>query len=142
MAEVQGLVVVYTGDGKGKTTAALGACAAAGIPLTHRTLSSEVVLSTGHDVPRPPDGRGTVVLYMAARNLGANLAALVDAGRSPATPAALILGGTTPEQRVITGTLGDLAQRAPAGAGGPPGLVVVGDVVRMRDRIGAHRHGR
>lgn len=123
-------------------TAALGACAAAGIPLTHRDLASEVVLASGHPGRRPGGDRDpTLVLYMATRSLPARLDALRAAGRPAHTPAALIYAGTTPEQRVITGTLADLAERAPPpAAGGPPGLVVVGDVVGVRERLG--RGGR
>jgi uroporphyrin-III C-methyltransferase len=79
-------------------SAALGAAAAARIPLTHREVSSEVTFATGHDLiraeaPGRSDGRrlagsGTLVLYMASRSLGANLARLVDSGRPATTPAA------------------------------------------------------
>ena len=126
-------------------SAALGAAAAARIPLTHREVSSEVTFATGHDLIRaePPgrsDGRrlagsGTLVLYMASRSLGANLARLVDSGRPATTPAAWIAAATRPEQEVVVGTLGDLAARVGERGGDAPALVVVGEVVTIRERL-------
>ncbi len=127
-------------------TAALGATAYAGIPLTHRDFASDVVLATGHDVeggkPSRSDwskiaaGAGTLVLFMAAQKLGANLARLVACGRPADTPAALISAGTMPEQQVVVGTLATLAERVAAlDLAGPPALVVVGEVVRLREQL-------
>lgn len=127
-------------------TAALGATAYAGIPLTHRDFASDVVFATGHDLqggrPSRSDwsrlaaGSGTLVLFMAARKLGANLSRLVACGRPADTPAALISAGTMPEQQVVVGTLANLAERAAAfDLAGPPALVVVGEVVRLREQL-------
>jgi cob(I)alamin adenosyltransferase len=127
--------------------AALGAAAYAGIPLTHRDCASDVALLTGHDVdgshPSHTDwsaaarGAGTLVLFMASRALAANLARLVAGGRAPATPAAYIAAATTPDQRVVTGTLDTLAADVARAGVDPaaPALVIVGDVVRLRERL-------
>jgi uroporphyrinogen III methyltransferase/synthase len=72
---------------------------------------------------------------MSARQLAGNLAKLVEHGRAPSTPAALIEWGTLPRQRVVVGTLADLAERAAAENMGPPALLVVGDVVALRERL-------
>ena len=132
-------------------SAALGAAAYAGIPLTDRRCASSVTLTTGHDgrptdgeggegaaAPQALPGRGTVVLYMGASNLADNLARLVEGGRAPATPAAYVERATEPAQRVIVGTLSDLAARIAAADPGPdgPAVVIVGEVVRLRPRTG------
>jgi uroporphyrinogen III methyltransferase/synthase len=114
-------------------SAALGAAAYAGIPLTHRDHASRVTFATGHDATSGGKGE-TVVLYMAARTLAANTKRLIDDGRSRETPAAYIVSATTPEQQVIVGTLGDLASRVAHVDLCAPAVVIVGDVVGVRDR--------
>ena len=126
-------------------SAALGAAAYAGIPLTHRDHASDVTFATGHDAgashasrtdwPRAAGGSGTLVLFMAARALAANLARVIALGRPPSTPAAYIAWATTPQQQVITGTLDTLAARAAAADPQAPALVIIGDVVAVRDRL-------
>lgn len=126
-------------------SSALGAAAYAGIPLTHREHASDVSFVTGHDIEGPRShtcweklgaAGGTLVLFMATRKLEANLARLVECGRSPQTPAAYIAAATTPEQVVLVGTLETLAaQVRERNALGPPALVVVGEVVRLRERL-------
>jgi len=128
-------------------SAALGAAASALIPLTHRDHSSDVTFATGHAAG--PDGvradwdrlaaAGTLVLYMGTRHLEANLAHLVRAGRSPATPAAWIASATRPEERVVVGTIGDLARRVAAERHEGPSLVVLGEVVALRAKIALSR---
>ncbi|HEX6199099.1 MAG TPA: uroporphyrinogen-III C-methyltransferase [Thermoanaerobaculia bacterium] len=120
-------------------TSAVGALAAAGIPLTHRGLASCALLAA------PPRGEGdweelarstgTVVLFMVGRRIAEACEALVRHGRPPDTPAAAVESATLPEQRVVAGTLADLADRA-ARPGGGPVLLVVGEVVRLRERLG------
>lgn len=126
-------------------SAALGAAAYSGIPLTHREYASDVTFVTGHDIEGPSShtdwGRvgaaaGTLVLYMATRKLAANLARLVACGRAVDTPAAYVASATTPAQEVVVGTLASLAAEVEArGLIGPPALVVVGEVVRLRERL-------
>ncbi|HEY6003577.1 MAG TPA: uroporphyrinogen-III C-methyltransferase [Anaeromyxobacter sp.] len=127
-------------------SAALGAAASAHIPLTHREHSSDVTFATGHDLlgcrssrsdwPKLA-GSGTLVLYMASRALGPNLARLVELGRPASTPAAWIEGATRPDEKVVTGTLADLTGKVEGQDGDGPALVIVGEVVAVRARLAA-----
>jgi 5,6-dimethylbenzimidazole synthase len=117
-------------------SAALGAAAYAAIPLTDRRYASQVTLATGHCAEGDEDtSRETLVLYMAAHRLTENLQRLIAQGRAPSTPAAYVAAATTPEQRVISGTLADLAKRVATEHRSGPALVIVGDVVALRERI-------
>jgi uroporphyrin-III C-methyltransferase len=120
-------------------SAALGAAASAGIPLTHREVASSVTLSTAHAagpsaaphldaIPR----EGTVVFYMGLGRLRETCADLVACGRPPSTPAAIVSRATLPDQRVVTATLANLADRVAAEAVEPPALLIVGEVVERR----------
>lgn len=109
-------------------SAALGAAAYAGIPLTHRDCASSVRLVTGCTAGEPHGE--TVVIYMSGRRVGASLAELARAGRAPTTPAAWIAAATTPRQRTVVGTIADLGERVPVTD--DPSLLVVGDVVARR----------
>ena len=130
-------------------SAALGAAAYAGIPLTHRRLSSDVTFLSGHDVEgsqsladwsKAASGKGTLVLFMAARKLSANLQRLIQVGRSAETPTAYIASATTPNQKVIVGTLATLADKTRDVDLTIPALVIVGDVVGLRERIAWFEH--
>jgi uroporphyrinogen III methyltransferase / synthase len=129
-------------------SAALGAAAYAGIPLTHRNVSSDVTLATGHDLAHgaasPTEwqklarGSGTIVLFMAARRLAENLSRLVESGRSATTPAAYVAAATTARQHVIVGTLADLddrVKRDETADPSHPALIIIGDVVSLRARV-------
>ena len=123
-------------------SSALGAAAYTGIPLTHREDASDVTFVTGHESSsdRPSHtlwnrlgaNRGTVVLFMAAQRLERSLAQLVEAGRPASTPAAYVAGATHSSQRVIVGTLNDLAHQARNEDRSRPAIVIVGDVVLRR----------
>jgi uroporphyrin-III C-methyltransferase len=110
--------------------------AAALIPVTHRGLSSQVTVVSGHCAAEgaPPDyaalarAPGTLVFFMALRALSSIADGLVRAGKDPQTPAAVISRGTRPDQRVVVAPLEDLAEAARELE--PPALVVIGDVVR------------
>lgn len=127
-------------------SAALGASAYAGIPLTHRLHASDVTFMSGHDVhgkhksltawPGAASGKGTLVLFMAGRSLRANLQRLIQGGRAAETPAAYIAAATTPQQKVIVGTVATLSALAASVDPATPALVIVGDVVGVRERIG------
>jgi len=120
-------------------TSALAAPAAAGIPVTHRGVAHELVVVSGHLPPGHPDSlvdwdavgrlRGTVCVLMGLKNLPAIVAALLDAGRRPDTPAAVVQEATTGHQRVGAGTLSELV--AIAAEFQPPAVVVIGDVVAV-----------
>lgn len=124
-------------------SAALSVPAAAGIPVTHRGITSSVVVLSGHDgaaalveqaVAAASDA--TLVLLMSTRTLGPVATALMAQGRDPGTPAAVIEQGWTPQQRTITGQLANLPDLAAAAGVTSPAVVVVGDVVNMRPLLG------
>lgn len=124
-------------------SAAIAAPATAGIPVTHRACASSVLIATGHACGGDAGvaweavaGVDTIVLLMGMKNLPAITARLIAAGRGPDTPAAVVQWGTRPEQAVVTGTLADIAERARAEGLGPPATVVIGEVVRLRERLG------
>jgi uroporphyrin-III C-methyltransferase/precorrin-2 dehydrogenase/sirohydrochlorin ferrochelatase len=121
-------------------TAAAGIAAYAGIPLTHRDHSHSVTLVTGHlqngtaDLDWPALARPgqTLVVYMGLAGLPCICRELVAHGLPPDTPAAIVQHGTLRTQRVVTGTLADLAERAGTAQLAPPTLIVVGEVVRLQ----------
>jgi len=126
-------------------TAALAAAAYAGIPLTHRRLASTAVLITGHEDPEKGEsevdwqrlavGAGTLAVYMGVKNLRQITARILAAGRPAATPAALVRWGTLNRQETLTGTLDSLADLAEARGFGPPAVLIVGEVVGLRERL-------
>ena len=118
-------------------TAAMGCAASARIPLTQRDVSRTCIFVTGHDRDGPADldwdalarpGQ-TLVIYMGLAALGGIASGLVAHGLAPDTPAAVIENGTTPDERVVRGTLSDIAAKAKRAALGAPSLIVVGEVV-------------
>jgi uroporphyrin-III C-methyltransferase/precorrin-2 dehydrogenase/sirohydrochlorin ferrochelatase len=124
-------------------TAASGAAAYAGIPLTHREHAQACVLVTGHlkdgslDLNWPTLARPhqTVVIYMGMHGLPLLCAKLIEHGLPGATPAALVENATKPEQRVVTGTLDTLPQLAQTAQVKPPSRVIVGDVVGLHGKL-------
>lgn len=126
-------------------TAGVGATCYAGIPLTHRAVTTSVAFVTGHESPGKASsevdweglslGSGTVVFYMGIRNLPTICQNLMANGRAPETPVALIRWGTRPEQEVLTGTLADIAQKAEATGFKAPAITVVGEVVNLREQL-------
>lgn len=125
-------------------TSALGAAAAAGIPLTHRRVSSTLVLTAGHRASGNDDAdwskcaasSSTLVIYMAGTNYGETSSRLRAAGFAEQTPCAIISRATTPEQRIHRTTVSDL-HRAPTLVS--PTLLVVGEVVRFADQNLDHK---
>ena len=120
-------------------SSALGVAAYAGIPLTHRSLTSSVTFVTGHDpeqIDWPRVGvSGTLVIFMGLRSFGDVARRLIAAGRDPKTPAAAIRWGSRPDQVVVSGTVANLAERVTDAGLRPPALVVVGEVVALRERL-------
>ncbi|MBT1070805.1 uroporphyrinogen-III C-methyltransferase [Pelotalea chapellei] len=126
-------------------TAAVGAAAYAGIPLTHRDYTASVTLVTGQvgknkdassiDWKRLSLGNGTLVFYMGITTLHRNMTRLIENGRNPHTPVALVRWGTTPEQQVLTGTIADIAERAAQACFKPPAITIVGEVVNLREKL-------
>jgi len=124
-------------------TAAAGVAAYAGIPLTHRDHAHAVTLVAGHlkdgtmalDWPALARPGQTVVVYMGLAGLPLLCRELVAHGLPAATPAAIVESATTPRQRIVTGTLADLPALAAAAQLEPPTLIIVGDVVRLADKL-------
>jgi uroporphyrin-III C-methyltransferase len=114
--------------------------AAAGIPVTHRGMADRVTVATAHAADdAEPDyatlarAGGTIVLFMGLGRLDALARGLIAAGLPASTPTAVVSRGSLPDQAVVTAPLVELPERA-AGLPGPA-LVVVGDVVALRERI-------
>jgi uroporphyrin-III C-methyltransferase/precorrin-2 dehydrogenase/sirohydrochlorin ferrochelatase len=128
-------------------TSAIGVPELAGIPLTHRGVAHEAVIVSGHLAPGDPASlvdwpglarlRGTLVMLMAVERLPEISVALLAGGRDPDTPVAIVQNGTLPTERVITTRLADLAGLAAVGEVRPPAIVVVGEVVALRNRVTA-----
>ena len=124
-------------------TAAAGAAAYAGIPLTHRDYARSCVFVTGHlkngsaelDWPALTRPMQTVAIYMGVGGLAPICAGLIAHGLGADTPAALVEKATLPEQRVIEGTLQTIAALAGQAQAKPPALLIVGQVVRLRERL-------
>ena len=126
-------------------SSAIAAPAYAGIPLTHRRLSSSFTVVTGHEDPEKAEsavdwGRvagsaDTLVILMGGANLGEIMKLLADSGRAPDEPVAVVRWGTTPAQQVIAGTIADVAIRVAEAGLTPPLVTVVGPVVRLRDTL-------
>jgi uroporphyrin-III C-methyltransferase/precorrin-2 dehydrogenase/sirohydrochlorin ferrochelatase len=115
--------------------------ARAGIPVTHRGVTHEFTVISGHIPPEHPDSlvnwpavaqmQGTVVLLMAVENAPKIAAALVSGGRPAETPVAVIMDGTMPDERTVLSTLGTLADDLVAEGVTPPAIIVVGAVVAV-----------
>lgn len=124
-------------------TAACGAAAFAGIPLTHRDHAHSCMFVTGHlkdgaldmnwDSMLQPNQ--TVVVYMGVHGLQGLCSEWMARGQAASTPAALVEKATLPGQRVVAGTLATIASIAKAGRIQPPALLIVGEVVALRDKL-------
>ena len=121
-------------------TSAIAAPELAGIPVTHRGVTSALTIVTGHEEPgkdSPLDWSalarlgGTLVVLMGVSRLEQNVSALVAAGRSAQTPAAIVEKGGWPEQKLVTGTLSNIVELSRKALIEPPAILVVGDVVRL-----------
>jgi uroporphyrinogen III methyltransferase/synthase len=126
-------------------SSAVGALAYAGIPLTDRRYAASFAVVTGHKDPTPVTEEtrwealgsavDTLVILMGMRNLEPIVARLLAGGRAPETPAAVVMNGTLPGQRVVEAPLGDLVARVREAGLAAPAAVVIGDVVQLRDTI-------
>jgi uroporphyrinogen III methyltransferase/synthase len=126
-------------------TSAIAVPAYAGIPVTHRALSSSVAILTGHEDPAKPQSAirwnrvatacDTVIFLMGVSTLAGIVSQLTRYGRSATTPCAVIEWGTRPRQRTVTGTLASIVARVKRVAIQPPAVLVVGDVVRLRRHL-------
>jgi uroporphyrinogen III methyltransferase/synthase len=126
-------------------TAAIGAAAYAGIPLTHRNYTSDVAFVTGHEDPTKSDssidwkalatGVGTLVFFMGVKNLPAICGNLMDNGRAADTPVAVIRWGTTARQQTVTGTLDSIVEISRRAGIKAPAIIIVGGVVKLRETM-------
>jgi uroporphyrin-III C-methyltransferase/precorrin-2 dehydrogenase/sirohydrochlorin ferrochelatase len=132
-------------------TSAVAVPAYAGIPVTHRGITQDFAVVSAHLDPSQPgrsvdweslaNGPGTLVLLMAVAHLEAISAELIKRGRAATTPVAVIRDGTLPGQQVLTSTLERVAADAARQRVRPPAVVVIGDVVRLRDKLSAATQG-
>jgi len=120
-------------------TAASGCAAAAGIPLTHRDTARSLTYTTAHhsddsepDWPSLAGEQQTAVFYMPVRKLEHICISLIEAGRKPECPAVIIENGSTPQQRLLRGTLADLPERARNETISSPALLIIGNVAASR----------
>jgi uroporphyrin-III C-methyltransferase len=126
-------------------SSAVAVPAYAGIPLTHRGVASSFAVVTGHedackressvDWARLAGSVDTLVVLMGVKALPSITAELVAHGRLASTPVALVRWGTTDVQETVTGTLGDIGARAARARLEPPVVIVIGDVVALRERL-------
>ncbi len=126
-------------------SAGVGGLAYAGIPLTHRDTNSAVTFVTGHNasgiIPDNVDwqsvakGSDTLVVYMPLKHITQISKMLIDAGRNSDEPAAVVSKATTAEQQTVVSTLANIATDAASAALSPPAMLIVGDVVRLREGL-------
>jgi len=126
-------------------TSAIAVPASVGIPITHRECASLVSFVTGHEDPTKDESSvdwrllaalgGTLVVLMGVSRLAQNVEALLEGGKDPSTPCAIIERGTREDVRVITSTLDKIVERATDANVRPPAILVVGEVVRLREHI-------
>lgn len=126
-------------------TSAVAASAFAGISLTHRDASSSVTFITGSDRQGKewsPDAwkklataTGTICVYMGMRRIDAITQAIIEGGRSPQTPAAVVRWGGRPQQQTVVGSLSNIADRAREADLQSPAIIIVGEVVSLRKKL-------
>ena len=117
----------------------------AGIPVTHRGITTDMAFVTGHEDPTKETSDvnwdklatavGTICFFMGIKNLPEISSRLIENGRPATTPVALVRWGTTPRQEVLTGTLADIAEKAAAVHFKAPAITVVGEVVKLREQL-------
>ncbi len=117
----------------------------AGIPVTHRRLASSFTVITGHEDPEKDKsaiawdkistGSDTLIFLMGMGNLAQIVNRLIENGRPPSTPVAVISQGASLKQRTLVGTLEDIVSRAKKEGFEPPAVIVVGEVVKLREQL-------
>ncbi len=126
-------------------SAGFAAAIYAGIPLTHRDYTTSMALVTGHEKPdrkvsslewdKLATGVGTLIFYMGMTNLQLIVDKMVENGRAPETPVAIVRWATTPQQEVLTATLETVVQKAAEAGIQPPAVIIIGEVVKMRPEL-------
>lgn len=124
-------------------TSAVGGLASAGIPATMRGINKAIIFATGHATEGDDEvdwhalartGQ-PLVIYMGLRNLLPIADALIAGGLRPQTPAAVVMSATMADERVLVSTLGSIASEAAAEGFASPALIVVGDIVSVRNQL-------
>ena len=126
-------------------TSAIAVPELAGIPITHRKYASSVAIVTGHKDPtkkRPlvkwemlAKAVDTIIILMGVKQLKNIVERILSGGRKPSTPVAIIEKGTMAKQRTIIGNLSNVVKKAKANKIGPPAIIVIGDVVKLRKEL-------
>ncbi len=126
-------------------TSATAAATYAGIPITHRGYTASVAFVTGHEDPNKKQsniawdklatGAGTIVIYMGIKNLPIITQKLIENGRAPDTPVAVVRWASTPKQHSVEGTLDTITDVVKDAGIKPPALIIVGEVVKLREKI-------
>ncbi len=126
-------------------TAGFAAAAYAGIPLTHRDVTTSLALLTGHERPerklssldweKLATGLGTLIFYMGLTNLELISEELKAHGRDPQTPVAIVQWATLPRQRTLVGTLETIVADVAREGIEPPAVIVIGEVVKYREEL-------
>jgi uroporphyrin-III C-methyltransferase len=124
-------------------TSAIAGLADSSIPATMRGVNKAFILATGHAVGTPDDldwlslarTNQPIVIYMGLKNLPRIVAALLEGGLAPTTPAAVIASATTQAKRIVTGTLATIHDDAVGAGLEAPAIIVIGDIVAMRDAL-------
>lgn len=126
-------------------TAGFAAAAYAGIPLTHRDVTTSLALLTGHERPerklssldweKLATGLGTLIFYMGLTNLKLISEQLIKHGRSPQTPVAVVQWATLPRQRTLVGSLETIVEDVAREGIEPPAVIIIGDVVKYREEL-------
>jgi uroporphyrinogen III methyltransferase/synthase len=127
-----------------------GALSHAGIPITDRRHAASFAVVTGHKDPTKVSAEtrwellgkaaDTLLVLMGMRNLAEIVEKLLEGGRPPSTPAAAVMNGTLPTQRVVEAPLAELPERVAEAGLTAPAVIVVGDVVRLRDTLSWYEH--
>ncbi len=129
-------------------TAGTGVPASCGIPLTRRGKSSSVVFITGSEDPSKAEERidwgavartDTIVIYMGKKRLSFIVKTLIERGIAPSKPVAVIFDGTLPQEKIISGTMENIAERVDDDGSSSPGLIIIGSVV---ENLGQQDHER
>ena len=126
-------------------TSAIAGPAYAGIPLTHRGISTTFTVVSGSEDPSKPESTipwevlskngGTLVVLMGWASLGKILSTLQDEGLPPTTPAALIQWGTWSDQQTVTGDIANILEKGQEAGLTPPVITVIGEVVNLREKL-------
>ncbi|MCD6210432.1 MAG: uroporphyrinogen-III C-methyltransferase [Methanophagales archaeon] len=125
-------------------TSAIAVPASFSIPLSYRGVSSSITIITGHEMEEKEENlnwnaianlKGTLVILMGVGNLATNVALLLKHGLRSDVPVAVIEKGFTPDARIVTGTLDNIVTVARSEGVKPPAVIVVGDVVRIREKL-------